>query len=63
MLTARPRYVYVLLMSKTVPFSMRLDPKLKDELQRLADADHRSLTNYIEMRLREMVEQTKRRAK
>jgi len=50
-------------MSKTVPFSMRLDPKLKDELQRLADADHRSLTNYIEMRLREMVEQTKRRAK
>lgn len=35
-------------MSKTVPFSMRLDPKVKDELQRLADEDHRSLTNYIE---------------
>jgi predicted transcriptional regulator len=33
---------------KTVPFSMRMDPELKDLLQRLADKDHRSLTNFIE---------------
>jgi hypothetical protein len=48
-------------MAKTVPFSMRLDPKLKDELQKLADADHRSLTNYIEVKLREIVGQGKRK--
>lgn len=47
-------------MTKTVPFSMRLDPKLKDALQKLADADRRSLTNFIEARLWEIVEQPKR---
>lgn len=50
-------------MAKTVPFSMRLDPKLKAELQKLADADRRSLTNYIEARLWEVVEQAKQKAK
>jgi len=30
-------------------FSMRLDPDLKQRLQALADADRRSLTNYIEL--------------
>lgn len=38
-------------MSKTAPFSMRLSPELKAKLQRLADADRRSLTNYIEVLL------------
>jgi len=42
-------------MKKTAPFSMRLDPDLKDELQKLADADHRSLTNFIETELRKLV--------
>ena len=40
-------------MKKTVPFSMRMDPELKDLLQRLADKDHRSLTNFIEKVLME----------
>jgi hypothetical protein len=43
-------------MSKTAPFSMRLPPELKAELQRLADADRRSLTNYIEGVLLDHVE-------
>lgn len=46
-------------MAKTVPFSMRLDPKLKAELQKLADADRRNLTNFIESQLWEIVGQSK----
>lgn len=36
-------------MSKTVPMSFRMKPDLKAKLQSLADADRRSLTNYIEV--------------
>jgi hypothetical protein len=43
-------------MAKTVPLSHRLDPELKAELQRLADADRRSLTNFIEIILIDYVE-------
>lgn len=42
-------------MAKTVPLSHRLEPELKAELQRLADADRRSLTNYIEVVLEQHV--------
>lgn len=42
-------------MKKTVPLSHRLDPELKEKLQRLADADRRSLTNYIEIVLEKHV--------
>lgn len=35
-------------MKKTQPLSHRLDPDIKAALQRLADADDRSLTNYVE---------------
>lgn len=48
-------------MNRTLPFSMRLDPDLKAELQRLADADNRSLTNYVETVLRQHVEQRGKR--
>lgn len=40
---------YVEVMKKTLPFSIRLDADLKSELQRLADADRRSLTNLVEV--------------
>ena len=40
---------------------MRLDPELKSALQRLADADRRSLTNYIETVLVKHVEAEKKR--
>jgi predicted transcriptional regulator len=39
-----------------LPLSMRLDPQLKEALQRLADRDRRTLTNFIEAKLWEIVE-------
>jgi predicted transcriptional regulator len=42
---------------------MRLTPDLKEELQRLADADRRSLTNYIEVVLQDHVEKAEAPAK
>lgn len=53
------QWPYIADMSKTAPFSMRLEPKLKDDLQKLADADHRSLTNYLEVKLREIADAAK----
>lgn len=50
-------------MAKTEPFSMRLDAKLKQDLQKLADAERRSLSNFIEMKLYEMVEAHMKRKK
>lgn len=49
-------------MAKTVPFSMRLDPALKERLQALADAEHRSLTNFVEKELLAIVERAKGKA-
>lgn len=49
--------------NRTLPFSMRMPPDLKDELQRLADADKRSLTNYIEVVLEEHVKAKGKRGK
>jgi predicted transcriptional regulator len=42
-------------MKKTAPFSIRLPIDLKEELQKLADADQRSLSNFIEVSLRRVV--------
>lgn len=39
-------------MTKTAPLSMRLDPDLKARLKRLAQRENRSLTNFIETKLR-----------
>jgi hypothetical protein len=48
---------------KTLPFSMRLDPAMKAELMKLAEAEGRSLTNYIEHLLRQHIAlQTRRPA-
>ncbi len=40
---------------RILPFSMRLEPGLKQMLQRLADGENRNLTNYVETVLREHV--------
>ena len=42
-------------MAKSAPFSIRLDPDLKAELQRLAERDRRSLNNFVEKVLAEYV--------
>lgn len=49
-------------MVKTAHIGIRVDAKLKAALQRLADADRRSLTGYIEKILADTVEQ-KRKSK
>jgi predicted DNA-binding protein len=48
-------------MTKTLPFSMRLRPEMKAALQRLADADRRSLTNYVEAVLYAHIEEKERK--
>lgn len=46
---------------KTLPLSFRLRPELKAALQKLADADRRSLTNYIEVLLGDHIGEKARR--
>lgn len=52
---------YMPAMGKTLPFSMRLDADLKRDLQSLAEAENRSLTNFIETELRKIVGERKRK--
>jgi len=48
---------------RTEPFSMRMDPDLKRRLLKLAEAENRSLTNYIETHLWEIVREQERKRK
>lgn len=43
-------------MSKTERLGIRTDPEFKNKLEKMARADNRSLSNYIEKRLQEMVD-------
>ena len=43
----------------TPVFSMRLSPELKEQLQRIANRERRSLTNLVEKVLVEFVEREK----
>mgnify|MGYP001613581323 CR=1 FL=1 len=55
---------YMQRMKRELPFSIRFTPDLKVALQKLADRENRSLTNYVETVLREHVaheEQGKRK--
>ena len=45
-------------MKKTAPISFRIRPDLKAALERLAAADRRSLSAYIELALERHVEET-----
>lgn len=36
------------MMAKTERVNLRLTPEMKDKLQKAADAENRTLTNYIE---------------
>jgi len=51
-------------MTKTAPLSIRITPELKAEIERLAEADRRSVAAYVEIVLLEHVKaQTKPRPK
>lgn len=44
-------------MKQTTPFSMRLRPGLRDALKKLAVMDRRSLSNFVDSKLCDVVEQ------
>jgi predicted transcriptional regulator len=46
-------------MSKTAAISVRVEPDLKEALERLAEADRRSLASYVEGVLEAHVEKAK----
>jgi predicted HicB family RNase H-like nuclease len=43
-------------MTKTAALSIRIEPKLKADLERLAAADKRSLASYVEIALQRHVD-------
>ena len=43
-------------MAKTERLNIRISPELKEQLQALADAENRTLSNYIERLIIEAVE-------
>ena len=47
-------------MAARKPFLLRLDPAVHEALQRMADAELRSLNGQIEFLLREALQRTKR---
>lgn len=46
-------------MSKTERLQIRIAPELKQQLQELAQADARTISNYVEQLIRAAVEQKK----
>jgi predicted transcriptional regulator len=47
-------------MTKTAALSIRIEPELKAALEKLAEADRRSVAAYVEIALRDHVERQKR---
>jgi len=41
--------------------NIRVEPELKKELQKMADADHRSLGDFIRLQLEKLVEINKKK--
>ena len=44
-------------MAKTERLQIRISPELKQQLQRLAEAENRTITNYIETLIHEKLSQ------
>lgn len=40
---------------------VRVEPELRNELQKMADADNRKLSDYIRVQLMKLVEKTKKK--
>ncbi len=47
-------------MRRTLPISFRIKEEIKEQLERLAKADKRSLSQYIELALEAHIEQRKK---
>lgn len=48
-------------MAKTAALSVRVEPELKEALERLAEADKRSLASYVEIALQAHVDAAERK--
>jgi predicted transcriptional regulator len=46
---------------KLVPVSVKIAPELKAAIERIADAEHRSVSNVIQLALIALVEERKKR--
>lgn len=46
---------------KDETIQIRVEPTLKNELQKLADSDHRTLADYIRVQLIKLVESLKKK--
>lgn len=42
---------------RTIVLNVRVRPSLKERLQKLAEAEHRTLSNYIELALEQLAEE------
>jgi predicted DNA-binding protein len=47
------------IMAKTERLQIRISPDMKSELQKLAEADGRTVSNYIEQLIKNAIEQKK----
>lgn len=47
--------------SKTETIITRVSPELKEQLQKMADADNRKLSDYIRLQLMQLAETSKKR--
>jgi predicted transcriptional regulator len=50
-------------MTKTAALSIRIEPQLKSDLERLAERDKRSLASYVEIALQAHVDAETKRSK
>lgn len=42
-------------------FTIRIEPNMRIELQKLADKDNRSLSDYIRLQLKKLIEENKKK--
>lgn len=47
-------------MNKTERLQIRISPELKEQLQALADAESRTVSNYIEKLIKDEIEKTRK---
>ena len=62
-LAASATNYYTFRMRRTDPISFRIKAEIKEALRRLAKADNRSLSSYVELALEEHIEAKKRGGK
>lgn len=55
----KPPYIQGFTVMARVIMAMKIDPKLKEELRREAEKDNRSMSNLVELAIRNLLEERK----